>query len=1015
MARAKRERRHEANRYKDRINKITKELSDMLLRPNDKKHIPAGLRASIINVCKLLNLETGIKGLGGEPTQVSLRLANLQAAYTKLGRDAEDSLDSFYSEDIEADIAELTESVAGKRINQLGYEDMKKVYNIMKHLKYIVNQENKTFIKNISDTVSVIGDSIIFKLSSMKKFSQFDAVANNRVLNAFSDMLNKGNIKPYYFFKQIGGELERLYTNIRNGEDAFVENFQSGNEFAHKVEKKYDYASWSGKKDESEEFVTSSGAKLELTTGEKLYIYMAFKREQGKNHILNGGIVPSTKKTFIEKVVGIPIKKTTAQSNPIKFTELDIMKLTNTLTEEQKGYADEMGEYLTTELSDLGNEVSDQMHGYDAFTEKNYIPLTSDSNFLSSKAGVTDDKRIKRSGFTKSLVPKASNPIIAADFTEIWAKHLIDMSMYNSLVLPIEDFHRVWNYKKKSPDTGEMLSVKASIQNAYGSRANDYIKNLLNDINGGIKTSTGGELSNLLMSKMKIDAVMGNMSVAIQQSSSLARAFVIIGPKYFAKTIITKRNYEELLKYSPQAVLKQYGYFDVNMGRNLSDVIMQPELDTPMEKIKAFFTDKNVRNEVFSWLPQKMDELTWAHIWNAVKEETKAEAKLTEGSPEFFNHVKERFKEVIDRSQVMDSVFQRSELMRSNNFAAKIATNFMAEPTVNYNMLLDAVNEYKKNGASAKPYIVRSIASVASAMVLNSLLKSIITAARDKDEDKDYVEKYVSNFVKNLADDPASMIPYVNSVFSVFKGYDAVRPDMQFFQNLYYASAKLKSDKYTNTQKAFQMAQALAPIFNVPLKNISRDIETIWRNGADLLNTMGVTKGLSDYEKLKIKYDIEKLDNTAASAAYYDLLHKAQEDDDKGLYNQIYQDLIKSGRKPSSIDTAMASRRKLELYNRKEDEEYTNPLITEATIAFEKNDINGYKNARKKLYDQGYTLKDIDSSINSLKSERAKANAPTSEEFITAYKTGDKAKWQPLFAKMRAAGWSQEDLVRLIR
>ena len=111
-----------------------------------------------------------------------------------------------------------------------------------------------------------------------------------------------------------------------------------------------------------------------------------------------------------------------------------------------------------------------------------------------------------------------------------------------------------------------------------------------------------------------------------------------------------------------------------------------------------------------------------------------AETKLVEGTEDFYKHVAERFKEVIDRSQVMDSVFQRSEIMRSQNAFTKMATSFMSEPTVNYNMIFDAITEFKKEERVHPPYVTRSVASVVSAMVLNSLLKSIITAMRDKDE-----------------------------------------------------------------------------------------------------------------------------------------------------------------------------------------------------------------------------------------------------------------------------------------
>ena len=1006
----------DVNKWRSGVRHIAKNLSGMLLNPNDKKHIPGNLRSSIIQICQALDLDTGKTGPGGTTTNISEKLSDLHRAYDKLAsEDTGSGIEGFYDDDMAVDLADLVERTKGKRINQLGYEDIHKVYDIMKHIRYIVNQENKMFSTNIRETVTESSKKQLNQLSAEKRYTQRGITANSRTLSLFRDMLTKGNIKPYYFFKQVGGEMQQLYTNVRNGEDKFVRNFENGKNYAREVIDRYNYQSWSGKNDKAEIFTTSQGRDISLTTGEKLYLYMAYKREQGKNHIQEGGVIVNELQSKSKSGSTKGLSKVTDQSAPAKLDEYDMIKIADSLTDEQKGFADEMGKYLSNELAALGNEVSNKMYGYDKFTEKNYIPITSDPNFLNSKVGITDDRRIKRAGFTKALTPKASNPIIVADFMDIWSKHLIDMSMYNALVLPLEDFQRVYNFRESDPDTGQRTSVKSALKDVYGPKVNDYIKNLLNDINGGIKAPSGGEISNILLSKMKVDAVMGNLSVAIQQPSSIARAQVIIDPKYFVKTAFSNRSYKELMKYSPQAVLKQYGYFDVNMGWNLSDVITRPEYEGPIEKFKAFFTDKNVRNDVFSWLPQKMDEITWAHIWNAIKAETLDKTSLKEGSEEFYNHVSERFKEVIDRSQVMDSVFQRSEIMRSQNFAAKLATNFMAEPTVNYNMIFDAVNEYKKGGKDAKVYFTRSVASVVSAMVLNSLLKSLITAMRDKDKDKEYVEKYLDSFVKNISDDPVSMIPYLNTVASIFKGYEAVRPDMQIIQNFYYAWNKLDKDKYTPAQKALQMAEAIAPFFNVPLKNIARDIESIYRTGAGALADVGLIESQSDYDKLRIKYDINDLNNSAASSAYYDLLYQAQQDGDKELFNQIYRDLINSGRKPSSIDSALAKHQTGKLFNRKAGEEYTDPLVIAAADAYDKQDEKAYADARQKLVDQGYTIQEVDSAIRSLRTERAKENAPTAEEFIAAYKTGDESKWKPLFEKMRAAGWSQKDIVALIK
>jgi hypothetical protein len=111
----------------------------------------------------------------------------------------------------------------------------------------------------------------------------------------------------------------------------------------------------------------------------------------------------------------------------------------------------------------------------------------------------------------------------------------------------------------------------------------------------------------------------------------------------------------------------------------------------------------------------------------------------------------------------------------------------------------------------------------------------------------------------------------------------------------------------------------------------------------------------------------------------------------------------------------MNSRDKKELYNRKTDEEYTDPSVIEAAQAYRNKDAKTYQQMRKELIDKGYDISIVDSAINSYIKELAKAEAPTPEEWIKAYKTGNKSIWQPIFQKMKAAGWSQKDLLDLVK
>lgn len=55
--------------------------------------------------------------------------------------------------------------------------------------------------------------------------------------------------------------------------------------------------------------------------------------------------------------------------------------------------------------------------------------------------------------------------------------------------------------------------------------------------------------------------------------------------------------------------------------------------------------------------------------------------------------VADRFDEIVDQTQVVDSVLHRSQIMRSQDKLVQMATSFMAEPTKSYNLLVNAVRD----------------------------------------------------------------------------------------------------------------------------------------------------------------------------------------------------------------------------------------------------------------------------------------------------------------------------------
>lgn len=90
------------------------------------------------------------------------------------------------------------------------------------------------------------------------------------------------------------------------------------------------------------------------------------------------------------------------------------------------------------------------------------------------------------------------------------------------------------------------------------------------------------------------------------------------------------------------------------------------------------------------------DDVTWGAIWEATKLWTKKyHPEVKVNSEEFYSITKEKFDDVVDQTQVVDSVLHRPMILRSKNALVKMDMSFMAEPLKSANLLRNAIVDVK--------------------------------------------------------------------------------------------------------------------------------------------------------------------------------------------------------------------------------------------------------------------------------------------------------------------------------
>ena len=1011
-----------------KIKGVVGELNQLLLRGTKDKHVMIGLQKAVAEALDAVNMDTvgadervakynALIAKAKDPDviasltetrnriqeqgdKMSGKLTALKNAYNDIKNSDDPLIANSYDEVITSRIESVIEKVGNTPLRDMTLEQLEDVYDMYKMVLTVIRNSNKSFKSAKNESIATLGNRVMMEVEKVGG----NHPLSRKVLEGIKSF-GWNTLKPAYAFRLIGSDtLTDIYNNVRQGEDTWARDVSEARDFYREKTKKYNFDSWDFKKTRS--FTSTSGKNFELSLEQIMSLYAYSKREQADLHLQLGGFVfDSSIEVTKKSKLGIPLKYTVKTADAYNLSQETLGDIIGTLSAEQKAFVDEMQGYLSTVMGEKGNEVSLEMYGVKLFKEKNYFPLKSAKQFMFEQSESAGEVKIKNSGFSKETVAKANNPIILNNFTDVWTNHVNDMSMYHAFVLALEDFNRVYNYKTPTSDNMATESVKMFLQNAYGNQASQYIKQLITDLNGGVRVDPAADPINKGIGAFKKAAVFASASVVIQQPSAIARALSLIDSKYFVTRIGIKDHskiWSEVKKYAPVAIIKEMGRFDTHIGQQTTDWIKSTEYKGIGQKTKALFTDSAYRDDVLSKAPALADEIAWCYIWNAVKKETKATTKLQVGSEEFLKKCGERFTEIVTLTQVYDSVLSRSGQMRSKDTGMKMATAFMAEPTTSMNMMVDAMIQGKRGN---KRYTRKTVGAVASSIILNSILVSLVYAARDDDEDETYTEKYVGSLVSELLDgfNPLTYIPFVKDVWSIAQGYDVERSDMSLYSKLWQSVENLFNENLSAEDKVKDFAGTVLNLFGLPAKNIMRDVDAMFNLTNDFMSGTQTTGA-------GIIYSIE--DSLRNSIP---LLGRFYEEDSnaKKLYDAIISgDKVQIERIKSQFKDDKAIESALRKALREND-----PRIVEAAQARVNGDIARYTSLVKEIKAEGHFSQDtivaaINAEINAINKGEGTTQTPAEDKEESIYKLDD------LFAAIAngdqaSANTVRDDMIRI--
>ena len=951
--------------------KDAKALAEWMKSPTDSKHIPKKFKETIGTILGLIETEK-------PDLRIPLQsFVTMKGALQELYGDQEGLYLYVEQDDQVINILDrfIQKYPEGANLDTMNGADMKYFRNLMASVKKACTDANKLHTSQREKSVIEVSEGFI-KKSKKKKDAR-----ETGIIRQMHDFLGLEMLDANSFFKRIGGDVYgELWKGLRKGLDKKINHWREAMDFINELVDPKTVRKWT---EEAAQEFEIDGTKVQLTVPQRMSFYCLMKRDQGRQHIIGtqipteNGILDIRGGGFKAEPISHTQKGKKAKIEKAKVVEptaADIQAILDTLTEEQKKAAEAIQKYLSEDVAAWGNETTMLLFGYEKFTTKNYFPIVSDKNFVNQLVTKTDDiaPSLKSLGMTKNINRFANNPVMIQDIFKVFANHVDQMSNYNAFAASESDFNKFMNYKKKQEkgkEKGKVDTVRNEMDRTMGKGGAKYIKTLMNRLVTASGLSDDSDFAKMLVRNMKVASVGANLRVIVQQPTAYLRAGNSLSMKYLLNPAVFKKTDKETIyKYAPIALWKSWGNYEMDTGKTMYEQMIAPT--------KAART-KELLMAGAGWA----DEVTWSRLWNACVLEAKDKHKGAT-QEEIYTIAGERFGEIVDESQVVDSVLHRSQIMRKKGLYTQMTTSFMSEPTKTFNMASNALVELVRNNTPEnRRKFVRCYMTIIASSVATACAAGLVDAMRDDDDDdtflekwkravagdyseaetpKDYIMAVLSN---NIADNlnPMGMIPYLRDGWSLLQGYDINRTDFDWLNDIMknikrWEQFAAGESEYTLASLLLNTTGAISKMTGVPIGSAERDLKAL--TNWVVLHIIGDDEMKFNYKKLSKDVGSEK------NASYYaERMLKAKFSGNDDLATRIYNEMIAAGVSNEKIDNKLESKEKKLL---KEE-----PETTAGAEAYAAGDYSGYMNAIDSLtakgYGKGYAVKVIESVYKKMK------------------------------------------------
>ena len=559
----------------------------------------------------------------------------------------------------------------------------------MKAAHEVLNSEGNGFGEKFEKAKGAMNRYQLDMLGGTRMFRRLGGYTKNGQMEKLGQMLNDGQRRQ----TEILVEGESLFANVTG-----KEHLKEVEAFAGPGAELVDI----GLKD-------SKGNAVPLNHAQLCSLYMLLRNEDSRHHLMTGGLTLPDAAQYAKGNIERAYQRsqtvmlgTLVNADGVPMADTILQTVQGAMTDYDRAWCEDMEDFFGRYTTNLINETSMKLLGYDRATVKNYYPIAVDRSTLATEIeGVKMDATIEGRGFLKERV-KSDKPILLEECQNVVNRSLRDTAAYAGLAAPIRDVQRVLNSTVETAEGVGVLKDKI-IGEKWGRETVSYINDLLTDLQTRQRhrSSTMSRALDRMRGNYAGAILTVNPGVAIAQAASLPTAGAVLGADTMAAVLPFVKNFSGKQRAAVEAEIRQHG-----------DALLQYRLrGTKRGEMSSIGAHKNLVAKASEAMPAVtgwitgMDEITVAALWEGAKRYVErhaaefGEGAAEKGSEAYWEAVNKMYQRVIEETQPNYTTMQRAGIQRSDNEFVKTLTMFTTQRFQNYGILADAVGDYKAQKA----------------------------------------------------------------------------------------------------------------------------------------------------------------------------------------------------------------------------------------------------------------------------------------------------------------------------